>query len=101
MYTITINTEPMARGAMGMPFITVNPIVRTKKNVPTNSVTYRLMMSSLQLSRFDSLQDDSNSMPVLHPSTHDPRAFVTQFADRQPTRQAPEASPHFFKRPLA
>jgi hypothetical protein len=43
MYTIAINTEPMAIGARGVPLVTVNPIVRTRKKVPTNSVTYRLI----------------------------------------------------------
>ena len=53
MYTMTINTEPMAMGAIGVPFITVNPIVRTRKKVPTSSVTYRLIMSKLRSFRCD------------------------------------------------
>ncbi len=38
MYTITINDAPIASGASGVPPSTVHPMVKTRKNVPMNSV---------------------------------------------------------------
>ena len=38
MYTITLSIEPMARGAAAVPEVTVKPMVRTRKNLPMNSV---------------------------------------------------------------
>ena len=35
-----INEQPIANGAMATPWVTVRPIVRTKKKVPINSVKY-------------------------------------------------------------
>jgi hypothetical protein len=87
MYTMAINTEPMAMGAMGVPSKTTNPMVRTRKKVPTNSVTYRLMMSKLRSFGSDS-PNDFDSMLAGHTSMHHTQRFVTQFADRHRTRQA-------------
>ena len=38
MYTMIMSDEPIASGAKGVPFIKVNAAVRTRKNVPMNSV---------------------------------------------------------------
>ena len=38
MYTITISDAPIASGAIGVPTSTLQPIVKTRKNVPVNSV---------------------------------------------------------------
>src|SRR5882724_3249778 len=36
---MTISTAPTASGASGLPLVTLAPTVRTRKNVPINSVT--------------------------------------------------------------
>src|SRR6185295_13059976 len=67
MYTITMRTAPMASGAIGVPPNTDSPIVRTRKNVPMNSVRYLFTGVLLRVwRRQHSRARDGNAREMVH-----------------------------------